>query len=169
MRRGLVGLGLLVALAVPLGLVAQKEALRRSGTRLLLPLAPVDPRSLIQGDYMILAYGLDWGDQTSSWPRDGHVVLRRAEDGVGSFVRRDEGGPLAPGELKVRYRIRGYRNVRLGAEEYFFQEGHAGLYDTARFGELRVSDSGTALLVGLADAERRPLGPQALHERLNTP
>ena len=36
--------------------VVQKETLISKGTEVLLRLAPVDPRSLMQGDYMALNY-----------------------------------------------------------------------------------------------------------------
>ena len=57
-RRALFVVGLVAALGVPAGLVVQKERVVRSGNLVLLPLAPVDPRSLMQGDYMILDYAV---------------------------------------------------------------------------------------------------------------
>ena len=39
-------------------LIFQKERLLASPQGILLELAPVDPRSLIQGDYMALAYAI---------------------------------------------------------------------------------------------------------------
>lgn len=170
MRQRLILGGLVLALAVPLGLVAQKERVRARGTRLLLALAPVDPRSLIQGDYMVLEYALIRGlPDTTAWPRDGHLVLAVSPEGVGTYVRRDDRTPLAPGELRIRYRKRDGGRIRLGAEAYHFQEGHAGLYEAARYGELRVTGSGAALLVGLADEARRSLGPGALRSGLDRP
>ncbi|ABF90315.1 conserved hypothetical protein [Myxococcus xanthus DK 1622] len=152
--------GLAFALLVPAGLVVQKEHVLRSGTPVLLELAPVDPRSLIQGDYMVLDYAIsrerDANPVTTA--KDGNMVLRLDANGVGSFVRFDTPDtPLAPGELKLRYRLRKER-FRLGAEAFFFQEGHADRYEGARYGELRVADSGSSVLVGLRDAQRQPLG-----------
>ncbi|WP_205507458.1 GDYXXLXY domain-containing protein [Myxococcus vastator] len=151
--------GLAFALLVPTGLVIQKEHVLRSGTPVLLELAPVDPRSLIQGDYMVLDYAIS--RERSANPTtttDGNLVLRLDANGVGTFVRFDTPDtPLAPGELKLRYRLRKGR-YRLGAEAFFFQEGHAGRYEGARYGELRVADSGSSVLVGLRDAQRQPLG-----------
>ena len=45
----LVGVGILVAVNVS---IWQKEQLLDHGKVVLLPLAPVDPRSLMQGDYI---------------------------------------------------------------------------------------------------------------------
>ncbi|MDQ3263250.1 MAG: GDYXXLXY domain-containing protein [Myxococcota bacterium] len=157
MRTWLIFAGLALSLGVPFGLVAQKERVRATGTRVLLPLAPVDPRSLIQGDYMILAYALvrelpDFRE----WPRDGELVVRVDADAVASFARRNDGQPLQPGEQLLRYRIRA-NGLRLGAEAFHFQEGKAGYFQRARFGELRVTSSGDSQLVGLSDEQRQPL------------
>ena len=53
LRRVTVLVGLVLILAFFNWSVVQKEALLRDGTPLLIELAPVDPRSLIQGDYML--------------------------------------------------------------------------------------------------------------------
>ncbi|RJS25768.1 hypothetical protein DRW03_04620 [Corallococcus sp. H22C18031201] len=156
--------GLALVLGSALVLVAQKEAVVARGQPVLLRLAPVDPRSLMQGDYMQLNYAIsaDQGWDNEGRPRDGNLVLRLDSDGVGQFVRFDSPDvPLAPGEFRLRYRIRDHR-VRLGAEAFFFQEGHADRYEHAQYGELRVADSGTSVLVGLRDENRKPLG-DAVH------
>ena len=151
------GLALVV---VALGvLVVGKERILAHGTPVLLELAPVDPRSLMQGDYMVLDYALSREVvQQGYLGRDGSLVLRLDENGVGRFVREHAPDiPLGPGELLLRYKVRKSR-VRLGAESFFFQEGHAARYDRAKYGELRVAEDGTSVLVGLRDAERQPLG-----------
>jgi uncharacterized membrane-anchored protein len=160
MRSAIIFGGLAFALLGPTALIIQKESLLASGKPVLLELAPVDPRSLMQGDYMVLNYAISrergW-DQ--GWPHDGRLVLRLDEQGVGQFVRfHDPGTPLAPGEFLLRYRVRDGR-VRLGAEAFFFQEGQARHYESARYGELRVAPNGTGVLVGLRGKDREPLGP----------
>ncbi|WP_426754151.1 GDYXXLXY domain-containing protein [Myxococcus sp. Y35] len=152
--------GLALALLVPTGLVIQKERILRSGKVVLLELAPVDPRSLMQGDYMVLDYAISQArrGELASIPADGRLVLKLDPNGVGTFARLDTSGtPLAPDEAKLRYRVRAGR-FRLGAESFFFQEGHASRYEDARYGELRVAEDGTSVLVGLRDAQRQPMG-----------
>jgi len=158
MRTAVIFGGLAVALLGPTALIVQKEALLATGQTVLLELAPRDPRSLIQGDYMVLDYAVS---RSRGWnlgkAQDGHLVLSLDEHGVGQFVRfHDPGTPLAPGEFLLRYRVRNGR-VRLGAEAFFFQEGHAERYTPARYGELRVASNGTSVLVGLRGREREPL------------
>jgi hypothetical protein len=70
---------------------------------------------------------------------------------VASFVRLDDGTPLAADELRVRYRIRDGR-PKFATNAFFFQEGDAELYDAARYGEFRVDDDGELLLTGLRGA-----------------
>ncbi len=156
----LLALALVPAFVGPNVLIAHKEWVLSHGRVVLLELAPVDPRSWIEGDYMRLDYKVSRaaGFDPSGWARDGDLVLRLDETGVGQFVRRHEPNvPLGPGEFLLRYRIRD-RRVRLGAEAFFFQEGHADRYGGAKYGELRVTPSGESVLVGLRDADRRPLG-----------
>ncbi len=152
--------GLALALLVPAGLIAQKGHVLATGQTVLLGLAPRDPRSLMQGDYMVLDYAINQQQRgaAADQPRDGHLVLSGDEHGVGHFVRfHSPQVPLAPGELKLRYRYR-QRRLRLGAESFFFQEGHADRYARARYGELRVAGSGASVLVGLRSEQREPLG-----------
>jgi uncharacterized membrane protein/uncharacterized membrane-anchored protein len=52
---GLVGGLMLILLVVNLG-IAHRERILASGARVVLALAPVDPRSLMQGDYMALRF-----------------------------------------------------------------------------------------------------------------
>ena len=159
-RELLVAAGLVVVLAVPNALVVQKERLLASGTPMLLELAPVDPRSLIQGDYMTLDYAMarQIADSQQRWPRSGQLVVALDGHGVARFVRRHASGtPLRPGEQLLTYRRRRGR-VRVGTDAFHFQEGHASRYQSARYGEVRVSPTGTSVLVGLRDSSRSVLG-----------
>ena len=52
---GIIAANLLLVLAVVNGAILKKQAVVESGERVVLKLAPVDPRSLMQGDYMILS------------------------------------------------------------------------------------------------------------------
>lgn len=161
LRRATVLVGLVLILAFFNWSVAQKEALLRDGQTLLIELAPVDPRSLIQGDYMRLEYRIARDlSGNYEWPRDGQIVVSADENNVAQFLRRyEESTPLAAGEHLLFYRRRGGR-IKLGTDAFFFQEGHAMRYDRAKFGELRVDASGESLLIGLRDEQRRPLGAE---------
>jgi len=166
MNRPLIAVGLALTLGLVGWLVVGKEGLLEDGRVVLLELAPVDPRSLMQGDYMILRYAIanEIRTQTASarsdaWPDDGNVILRLDEKGVGRLVDLDRGQSLEDGQVRLRYRRRG--SVRLGAESYFFEEGTASIYEAARYGALRVAVDGESLLIGLHGEDLKPLGVAA--------
>ncbi|WP_197047006.1 GDYXXLXY domain-containing protein [Paucibacter sp. KBW04] len=158
-----VGLGVLLTLVVANVGIWQKERLIAQGRPILVPLAPVDPRSLMQGDFMVL--NLQVGqprfvgasealvDLLSEQPR---VILRLDERGVAVAQRPDEGGALAADELRLQLVLKKGRWI-LVTDAFYFKEGEAERYAKARFGEFRVDGSGKALLVGLRGADLKPL------------
>jgi uncharacterized membrane-anchored protein len=158
--RALVVAGLVLALVLPNAFIVQKERLLSTGTPILLELAPVDPRSLIQGDYMRLDYAItrQIADSQRHWPRTGELVVSLDSNAVARFVRRHDGRtPLGPREHLLTYRRR-RGGIRVGTDAFHFQEAQAGRYVGARYGELRVAPSGTGVLVGLRDSTLRVLG-----------
>lgn len=153
----------LVILGVVNYAVWQKEQVLADGRTVLLELAPRDPRSLMQGDYMVLRYHVaeDIRRQLGESSVDGLAVVTLDEQGGAKFARIAQGnGQLQPNEVVIRFRKRG-QVVRIGAESYFFEEGRAAIYAPAKYGELKVAGDGEVVLVGLRDAERRLLSPGA--------
>ena len=147
-RAAIVGAALLVLVAVNVS-IAAKESIKTEGERIYLALAPIDPRSLMQGDYMALRFEIAARISTEQSGSAGLIV---APNGIATF-NPDQG---APG-LRIRYRIRN-EQVWLGTNAYFFEEGQAARYAGARYGEFRVDrDSGEAVLVGLTgdDLQRK--------------
>lgn len=141
--------------------VFRREELLADGKVVLLELAPVDPRSLMQGDYMALrfkvvdeAFGRNHGKQAE----DGRIVVRVDERGLGVFARRDAGEPLAVGEVALRYRMRDGK-AKFATNAFFFQEGTGQSYARARYGEFRVVPSGELLLTHLIGEKFERLGP----------
>jgi uncharacterized membrane-anchored protein len=161
MRKVIAILAGLAVLAATNYTIHSRERQLVDGAVVLLELAPVDPRSLMQGDYMALRFKVAdnaFGHGPQEDARDGRIVVRLDERGVGSFVRRDGGEPLAAGEVLLRYRIRD-RHVKFATNAFFFQEGHAQHYAGARYGEFRVSPSGELLLTHLRGENLERLGP----------
>ena len=153
-------IALLVAVNVG---IASRERLVEQGRVVLLELAPVDPRSLMQGDYMALRFRAAEGARTGAEVlqfADGKLVLGVDARHVGTFRRLDAGTPLAADEALLRYRIRNGQ-VKLATNAYFFEEGRADDYARARYGEFRVAQDGDAILTGLRDANLAPLGTVA--------
>ena len=137
-----------------------RERLLTEGQIVLLDLAPVDPRSIMQGDYMRLNFALANEAFPFDRPRevaDGKVIVALDTNRVAAFRRLADGKPLAPGEVALRYRIRGgWPNF--GTNAFFFEEGRAEAYADARYGEFRVGEDGDMILTGLRDEKYRPLG-----------
>ena len=143
--------------------ISGRERLLADGRVVLLELAPVDPRSLMQGDYMALRFKVageifEPARRTPNGAADGHIVVKLDERGVGNFVRRDGGERLGPGEVILAYRIRNDQ-VKFATNGFFFQEGSAGDFQRARYGEFRVASSGDLLLTHLRGEKLERLGP----------
>ncbi len=151
-------LGLLAGLLLILGLanysIYQREQLRSNGQLIYLELAPVDPRSLLQGDYMALNYQLR--DLPYPPTDSGTLIVRPDPRRIARPTRWNS--PAAMGEFALKFRLRQGRTV-IGTDAFFFEEGTSGLYRNARYGEFRVASNGTALLTGLRDENLQPLGP----------
>ncbi len=148
LRIALVAAIALVLIAVNLSIVA-KERIKTGGELVYLELAPVDPRSLMQGDYMALRFAIA---QEISTEESGSAALLIDE----RRIARLNPDKNAPG-LRIRYRIRNGQ-VWLGTNAYFFEVGTAGHFEAARYGAFHVDrDSGEAVLVGLADKDLGPL------------
>lgn len=139
--------------------VYQRERLLTEGRTIFLRLSPVDPRSLVQGDYMRLNFEV--ADQAfpaaaSTARADGHIVVRLDPRGVGRFARFGDGRQAAPGEIALRYRIRGGQ-PNFATNAFFFEEGSAERYADAAYGEFRVGPDGDMILTGLRGSGLEPL------------
>ncbi|WP_374164694.1 GDYXXLXY domain-containing protein [Arcticibacter sp. MXS-1] len=131
--------------------IASKERTLRHGQLVLLELVPVDPRSLMQGDYMRLNYAITARQSPHRLPKRGYCVVRLDQHQVAKAVRFQQGEqPLNDGEYLIRYFYNNYF-INLGAESFFFQEGKQDRYALAKYGGLRVDNEGNSVLSGLYD------------------
>ncbi len=143
--------------------IIEREALLRDGRIARLELAPVDPRSLMQGDYMALrfavaneAFPFSERSRNRQLGDKGFLILKNDATGVSRFVRLDDGTPLAIDEFRLRYRLRNGQPL-IVTNAYFFEEGTAERFAQGRLGELRVGADGEALLTGLLDKDGKEL------------
>ena len=131
----------------------------------LLELRPVDPRSLMQGDYMTLHYEVCnhiYGLEAES---NKFCVVRLDDDRVAHFVSltNDAEVALREDELLLRYSLEknswGGKFYTIGSDSYFFQEGTGNKYVAATYGMLKVVTKGemigTCSLVGLCDENKK--------------
>ena len=134
--------------------VVSKEKLLSDGQLLLFQLAPVDPRSLMQGDYMRLRYAISDDLAYDSIPKRGYYVIKTGLDRVADRVRVQKNRePLIADEILVGYTVNNW-SINIGAESYFFQEGQSKKYENAQYGGIMVDEKGNSLLVGLYDSTK---------------
>jgi uncharacterized membrane-anchored protein len=156
----------LVTLGVAGVAIWQKQDLIARGQPVFVELAPVDPRSLMQGDFMRLNFRVP-GEVAKLAPpgvAPGRplVLARRDARGVAQLVGlHPSGTPFAPGELVIELSPKN-GNWTLVTDAWFFREGEGERWALAKYGEFRVAPDGRALLVGMADAELKPILPLEL-------
>jgi len=149
-------------------LTYQKELILDTGITLRLELAPVDPRSLMQGDYMALRFELadqikkehankDKIQEPNNYnpitSKDGYVIVKLDEKRIATYKTLYEDGiTLGDNEIKLQYRIR-QGKVKFATNAFFFQEGTAKAYEASQYGEFRINEHGGLLLANMYDKE----------------
>ena len=131
--------------------ITNKEQQLATGRIVYLQLAPVDPRSLMQGDYMRLRFDItskivkDMAPET----KDAFVIVTLDDKKVASYkgIYSNEKS-LADNEMALQFRVR-QKTVKFATNSFFFQEGRAGEFNSARFAQFRVNDKGELLLVAM--------------------
>lgn len=154
----LINLSLLIAYFVYA--TFNKEDIIKDGKLVLLELAPIDPRSLMQGDYMILDYAISQNIIRSgkNIPKRGFVIIKEDESGIAKALRiQTHVNNLKSNEIPVEYTYDNNWNFRIGAESYFFQEGNDTLFNQAKYGGLRINSNGNSVLIGLFDKNKKQL------------
>lgn len=173
MRKTGIFLVLLLLLAGINHSIWRTEQVLEHGQEVILELAPVDPRSLMQGDYMALRFALgtevqralreqrgarqDTPNDGSMPPLTGQVVVAPDARGVARFVALDSVQMLTTGQLRLEYRLR-HGSVQFATNAFFFQEGSGQQYEAARYGLFRVSESGQPYLTHMLDEKLETIG-----------
>lgn len=167
---GLLGGLALILLVVNTG-IYQREQILATGQRVVLALAPVDPRSLMQGDYMALRFAAANEIKTmlAQAPaalaqeiedqQGGYLLLTPDERGVyqlSSLAAKVGTQPNAPSTVPLEFRLRG-NTVRIVTDAWFFPEGEASRFEQARYGNFRVDSKGRGLLTQMLDEQLKPL------------
>ena len=128
--------------------IVKNEKVLSEGETVLLELRPVDPRSLMQGDYMTLHYEVCNHIYGLEAELNKFCVVQLDDDRVAHFVSltNDAAVALREDELLLRYSLEknswGEKFYTIGSDSYFFQEGTANKYATAKYGMLKVVTKG---------------------------
>lgn len=162
-NRRLAGIALagIATLAVANFAIFEKEHIIRDGRPVFVRLAPVDPRSLMQGDYMQLNFALPDRWSLADRPRGGQrpTVLVRPDPNLPSAYTLHLPSALEPrqdNDLEVPLSAKDGNWVFV-TDAWFFKEGDAHKFEGARYGEFRILLNGSALLVGMADEQLQPI------------
>jgi len=162
-------ISLLLILGLVNGSIYKKEDHLANGEIVYLDLAPVDPRSLMQGDYMALRFkigteiynALPKMDEYQGWQHsadasDGYVIVKKDEKNIGTYKALYSDQVLSDDEVLMQYRIRN-GSVKFATDAFFFQEGQAEVFQPARYGQFRIDKSGELLLVAMFDKDLNKL------------
>ncbi|WP_226002596.1 GDYXXLXY domain-containing protein [Paenibacillus sp. BJ-4] len=156
---------IVIVIVLQLGIIGfqtvRSENLLATGASIKLKLAPVDPRSLLQGDYVMLNYDISTPPPSSrtplqeeNWKRGKvKVVLTPGSQGVYTANRLyQKGEKLANHEIVLNGQWDGSR-IQYGIENYFIPEGTGRTVEqNAHYAYIRVSRNGDALLERLAES-----------------
>lgn len=162
----------------------QKEIHLANGEIIYLELAPVDPRSIMQGDYMALAFKISSqiqsailnetaepkGQQEQGWfdsstpnemqAQEGFVIVNLDDDNRAEFASIDDGTQtLSTKQRKLQFRVSA-GSLKFATNAFFFEEGDALLFEAAKYGEFKVNEHGEILLTGLLDENLKKLGEE---------
>ncbi|MEZ5818447.1 MAG: GDYXXLXY domain-containing protein [Hyphomicrobiaceae bacterium] len=158
LARGLIILGAVATAALAAQSITTNEKIIATGRQIFVALAPVDPRSLIQGDYMRLNFAVP---QERRPRHEGSILGQRRwavadldDRGVATIDKVTDAPPetITSGQIVLPLRYKNRRWI-VSTDAWYFKEGTAEKWQKARFGVFRVSGDGTALLVGMADKD----------------
>lgn len=127
-----------------------------TGTEVVLQGAPVDPRSLMQGDYAILNYEIAVVPdryKDSFETGDDMIVLLTKRDQVWEATEylTDDWVARLRNEVFIRGEMQSNGSIDFGIGTYFVPEGKGRIVEQARDLKIRVSlsDDGDATVVGV--------------------
>lgn len=138
--------------------VWSSESILTQGKTVKLELEPVDPRSLLQGDYVQLGYTISrLGSPDLPVGENIRVVLRMQENGLYEYSGYYEQAGVwnkpyqaDPNDVIINGRTIGGDRVEYGIENYFVPEGTGlELERTAKYSYVKVGRKGDAILESL--------------------
>ena len=166
----------ILSVAFFVGLILKNEQHLKQSDSIYIRLAPVDPRSLIQGDYMALNYdlgfsGLPEQNNQTDIPLNDTVIKNKSS--VVAYVALDAHRRVVKTSFDPRllemYPSTSHRIVlknpdnrldRLypASNSFLFAEGLAECYEAAQYAEFKVDQQGNAILASLRGGDLNTLG-----------
>ena len=163
-RSARIAFGIVVAgqLIFLLAFIGWKEVDLRTGTEVVLQTVPVDPRSLLQGDYAILDYEIatvpDYLRELNSGE---HVYVALEEQGgVWLGAQYSDFRDSVEGELYIRGRVDRPGHLDFGIGTYFVPEGTGHIIERAQDVKVVVNvDSDGSAIIKQVLVDGKPFDP----------
>lgn len=123
-----------------------------------LELRPVDPRSLLQGDYMELSYQIENNARNELFKKSKgssrlfqnvYILVKLDENRVAHFVSISKEEKKGDKEFTIKAK-RGLI-FKIGGNSFFFENGKAKDYENAKYGKVVLRKNGTLKLIGVEE------------------
>lgn len=161
-----IGLAVLSIMLFVAMIVKHEHHLKNSQS-MFISLAPVDPRSLLQGDYMTLNYELFFSPDDETFDdkqlsEDSHVqawvVLDEQRKVIKTVLSQQD---LVNGEIAFPLILNNRTHYRSGlypaTKSFMFAEGLGDCYQKATYAEFKVDNQGKLLLANLVGDDLQSL------------
>ncbi|MGB8810532.1 MAG: GDYXXLXY domain-containing protein [Acinetobacter calcoaceticus] len=160
----------LATILIFVGLIAKNEWHLHHSKSIFIELKPVDPRSILQGDYMALAYELNLqslkalaGSESEALDQvifnHSSVPAKVILDSQNRVVRTilDINNSFAGQSLILKNPENRLQALYPASRSFLFAEGQAQCYQKAKYAEFKVNTKGEAILFDLRGEELQPL------------
>ena len=164
---------LILAIATTLffvGLIAKNEWHLHHSKSIFIELKPVDPRSILQGDYMALAYELNLQTPKPLAENENEILNQRIFnhasihakvilDSNNKVIRTilEPNNSSAEQSLILKNPENRYQALYPASRSFLFAEGLAQCYEKAKYAEFKINQEGEAILFDLRGEELQPL------------
>lgn len=147
-------------IAIVLSLSFYHENILNKGEEIKLELQPLDPRSLIQGDYVDLSYGISNIEVEGLHRKEKvEILLRMNENGVYQYADnyKHDGKwkkiyKQEKNDVIINGRYNGYDGIYYGIENFFIPEGTGEeIEEKAKFALVKVGKNQNALVLKLLE------------------
>ncbi|WP_462425717.1 GDYXXLXY domain-containing protein [Fusobacterium varium] len=144
----------LLLLMIVFGYSVIKEEKNLKKATFYIKTVPVDPRSLIQGDYMVLNYDIAESARMEIGNiRKGYIRIKINDLKIVEFIRIDEEYlPPSNNEISIQFQKNG-SNIDIGVNSYLFQEGTGNKFQKAQYAEVIELKNGKLRLKNLLDKD----------------
>ena len=166
----------IICIVIFSGLMWKNESHLKNSQSIYVRLQPVDPRSLIQGDYMVLDYQLYLAPESTAENQSDQIYSGHSHD---QYIHNKSSVPVyvelnaerivihtyfdRPKATSVSKLILKNPNNRAdllypASKSFLFSEGLAECYQQAQYAEFKVDSQGNAILASLRGGGLRDLG-----------